>query len=147
MNKEQIRAYIKVRIALNVQPKSIFDDFCTVLRDQAPSYNTVVRRSKLCREGREEVEDEPQPDRPVTETTPDNIEKVHHLIDNDPYLTIDEIQVEAGLSHGTTQRIVSDHLKLKKITARWIPNQLTDSQRAERFRICQENLAKFKQGT
>ncbi|CAF2051960.1 unnamed protein product [Rotaria magnacalcarata] len=130
-----------------MQPKSIFDDLCTALRDQAPSYNTVVRWSKLCRDGREEVEDEPRPDRPVTETTSDNIENARHLIDNDPYLTIDETQVEAGLSHGATQRIVFDHLKLKKITARWIPNQLTDSQRAERVRICQENLAKFKHGT
>ncbi|CAF3370476.1 unnamed protein product [Rotaria socialis] len=110
------------------------------------SCNTVVRWSKLCREGREGIEDEPRPGRPVTETTSDNIEKVRRLIDNDPYLTIDEIQVETGLSHGTTQRIVSGHLKLKKITDRWIPNQLTDSQRAERVRICQENLAKFKQG-
>ncbi|CAF4494723.1 unnamed protein product, partial [Rotaria socialis] len=75
------------------------------------------------------------PSRPVTEATSDNIEKVRHLIDNDPYLTIDEIQVETGLSHGTTQRIVSGHLKLIKITDRWIPNQLTDSQRAERARI------------
>ncbi|CAF3407706.1 unnamed protein product, partial [Rotaria socialis] len=74
-------------------PKSIFDDLCTALRDQAPSYNTVVRWSKLCCEGRKEVEDEPRPGRPVTETTSDNIEKVRHLIDNDPYLTIDEIQV------------------------------------------------------
>ncbi|CAF4770838.1 unnamed protein product [Rotaria socialis] len=147
MNKEQIRAYIKVRTALNMQPKSIFDDLCTALRGQAPSYNTVVRWSKLCREGREEVEDEPRPGRPVIETTSDNIEKVRHLIDNDPYHTIDEIQVETGLSHGTTQRIVSDHLKLKKITTRWIPSQFTDSQRAECVRICQENLAKFNQGT
>ncbi|CAF4193203.1 unnamed protein product, partial [Rotaria magnacalcarata] len=82
-----------------MQPKSIFDDLCTALRDQAPSYNTVVRWSKLCRDDREEVEDEPRPDRPVTETTSDNIEKARHLIDNDPYLTIDETQVEAGLSH------------------------------------------------
>ena len=121
MNKEHIRAYIKVRTALNMQPKSIFDDLCTALRDQAPSYNTVVRWSKLFREGREEVEDEPRPGGPVTETTSDNIEKVRHLIDNDPYLTIDEIQVETGLSHAITQRIVSDHLKLKSITARWAP--------------------------
>ncbi|CAF3340222.1 unnamed protein product, partial [Rotaria socialis] len=90
MNKEQIRAYIKLRTALNMQPKSIFDELCTALRDQAPSYNTVVRWSKLCREGREEVEDEPRPGRPVTETTSDNIEKVLHLIDNGPYFTIDE---------------------------------------------------------
>ncbi|CAF2260734.1 unnamed protein product [Rotaria magnacalcarata] len=110
MNKEQIRAYIKVRTALNMQPKSIFDDLCTALRDQAPSYNTVVRWSKLCRDGREEVEDEPRPDRPVTETTSDNIEKARHLIDNDPYLTIDETQTtDPVLIHHVERGQTIDH--------------------------------------
>ena len=51
------------------------------------------------------------------------------------------------MSRGTIERIICDHLKLKKITARWVPNLLTDNQRAERVRLCQENLAKFQQGT
>ena len=147
MNKEQTRAYIKLRTALSMQPKSIYDELRTVLGEEAPAYSTVRKWSRYFREGREEVEDEPRPGRPVTEATSDNIKEVRRLIDNDPYLTIDEIQVETGLSHGTAQRIVSDHLQLKKITARWIPKQLTDAQRAERVRICQQNLTKFQQGT
>ncbi len=54
--------------------------------------------------------------------------------------------MQSGLSHGTVQRIISDHLKLKKITAHYVPKYLTDSQRAERVRICQENLSTFEQG-
>ena len=35
---------------------------------------------------------------------------------------------------------------VKKIIARYIPKRLTDFQRAERVRICRENLAKFESG-
>ncbi|CAF1232511.1 unnamed protein product [Rotaria sordida] len=59
---------------------------------------------------------------------------------------IEELQVETDLSHDTIQRIISDHLNIRKITARYIPKQSTDSQRAERIRICKENLAKFELG-
>ena len=54
MNKAHIRAYIEVRTALNMQPQSIHDDLCSALDDKTPSYNTVVRWSKLFCEGREE---------------------------------------------------------------------------------------------
>lgn len=115
----------------------------SVFGDQAPSYHTVTGWSRYFCEGREEIEDQPRPGRPVTETTFENIEEVRCLIDDDPHLTIDEIQVETGMSRGTIERIISDHLKLKKTTASWVPNLLTDKQRADRVRICQENLAKF----
>ena len=91
----------------------------------------------MFREGRED-----QP-RPVTETTNEHIEEVRCLID----LTIDEIQVETGMSRGTIERIISDYLQLRKITARWVPNRLTDAQRIEHVRLCEESLAKFHQGT
>jgi len=35
-------------------------------------------------------------------------------------------------------------LKLKKITSRWVPHELTQKNRNDRMRICQENLEKFK---
>jgi len=57
------------------------------------------------------------------------------------------VQEQTGLSDGTVQRIITDHLNLKKITARYIPKDLTNFQRAERVRICQQNLAKFQAGT
>ncbi|CAF5161705.1 unnamed protein product, partial [Rotaria sp. Silwood1] len=90
------------------------------------------RWAKWFREGREEVEDEARPGRPVTETTTENIEQIRRLIDDDPYSTIEELQEQTGLSYSTTPRIISDHLQLRKITARYIPKHLTDFQRAER---------------
>ncbi|CAF2881198.1 unnamed protein product [Rotaria sp. Silwood2] len=99
------------------------------------------------REGREEVEDEARPERPITETTAENIEQVRLLIDHDPHITIAEVQEQTDLSYRTVQRIISDHLKLRKLIARYVPKLLNDFQRSERVRICKENLAKFQKET
>ena len=56
------------------------------------------------------------------------------------------MDVQTGLSHGTIHRIISDHLSLKELTARYVPKQLTDSQKSERDRICKENIEKFESG-
>jgi len=146
MNKENFRFYIKVRTALNIPARIIYDELCSVFGDQAPALRTVEWWFKLFREGREDVEDEERPGRPITETTSGNIEQVRSLINDNPHITIQEMEVQAGLSHGTIHRIITDHLNLKKLIARYIPKQLTDSQKAERVRICKENLEKFESG-
>ena len=51
-------------------------------------------------------------------------------------MTIEEVQEQTNLGHSTIQRIISDHLNLRKITARYVPKQLTGFQRAEWVRIC-----------
>ena len=124
-----------MRTALNIQPKLIHDELHSVFGDQGPSYNTVAKWSRWFQEGREDVQDQPQPGRPVTETTIEHIEEVHCLIGGDPNLTIDEIQVETGMNRGTIERIISDYLQLRKIIARLVPNILTDTQRIERVRL------------
>jgi histone-lysine N-methyltransferase SETMAR len=146
MDKEHFRFYIKVRTALGIQPTIIHDELCTVFGNEAPSFRTVARWSKWFRDGREEIEDEPRAGRPITETTSENIELIESIINDDPHVTIEELEVQTDLSHGTIQRIISDHLNLRKITARYVPKHLTDSQRAERVRVCKENLARFKSG-
>jgi histone-lysine N-methyltransferase SETMAR len=147
MTTENFRFYIKMRTALSIPARIIYDELNSIYGNEAPGLSTVKRWSKLFRDGREEIEDEARPGRPMTETTTENIEQVRLLIDDNPYITIEDIQEQTDLSHGTVQRIITDHLKLRKITARYIPKDLTDLQRAERVRICKQNLAKFHQGT
>ncbi|CAF2517191.1 unnamed protein product [Rotaria sp. Silwood2] len=147
MTTENFRFYIKVRTALNIPARVIHDELNSVYGDEAPGLSTVERWSKLFREGREEIEDKARPGRPIAETTTENIEQIHLLIDHDPYITIEGIQERTNLSYGTIPRIIDDHLKLRKITARCIPKDRTDLQRAERVRICKQNLEKFHQGT
>ncbi|CAF3870852.1 unnamed protein product, partial [Rotaria sp. Silwood1] len=140
---ENFRFYIKVRTALNIEARTIHDELHTVFGDEAPSYRTVARRAQWFREGSEEIEDEERSGRPVTETTLDNIEEIRSIVNDDPHVIIAELQEHTGLSYGTVHRILSDHLELRKIIARFIPKQLTDYQRNERVRICKENLSRF----
>ena len=130
MSTENFRFYIKMRTALNIQARIIHDELYSVYGDQAPSLRTVERWSKLFRDGREELEDEARPCRAITETTSENIEQIRQLIDDDPYLTIEALQEQTDLSYGTVHRIITNHLNLRKITARYIPKDLTDFQRA-----------------
>ena len=147
MTTKKFRFYVKMRTALNVSAGVIPDELKSVYGDEVPGLSTVERWSKLFRDGREEIEDKARPGRPITVTTTENIEQVRFLINDDPYITIEGIQEETGFSFGTVQRIIRDHLNLRKITARYISEHLTDLQRAERVRICEENLSKFRQKT
>ncbi|CAF1304393.1 unnamed protein product [Rotaria sp. Silwood1] len=101
MTTGNFRFYIKVRTTLNIQARIIHDELYSMYGDHAPSVRTVERWSKLFREGREETEDEARPGRPITETKSENIEQIHLLIDDDPYLTIDELQEQTDLTYGT----------------------------------------------
>ena len=147
MGKENFRFYIRVRTELNIPPSVIHDEWSSASGDQAPSLRLVQRWCELFREGREDIEDEIRSGGLIIETTDENIERVRVLIDDDPYITTEEVQAETDLTYGTVQRIISDHLKLRKLTARYIPKDLNGFQQAERVRICKENLAKFQKGT
>ncbi|CAF3706274.1 unnamed protein product [Rotaria sordida] len=52
---------------------------------------TVERWCKRFREGHEELENKVRPGRPVTETTPENIEQVRPIIEDDPSVTKEEV--------------------------------------------------------
>jgi hypothetical protein len=72
MNTNNFCFCIKVRTALKIQARVIHELY-SVYGDQAPSLRIVERLSKWFREGREDVEDKARPDRPVTETTSENV--------------------------------------------------------------------------
>ncbi|CAF3229562.1 unnamed protein product [Rotaria socialis] len=113
-NNEFNRYYIKIRTILGIDPKAIHEELVTELGPNAPSYTTVTTWAKRFREGREEVNDDPRFGGPVPELTDENIELVRQVISNDSHSTYDEIIAEISLSHGTTERIIHDCLKMKK---------------------------------
>ncbi|CAM4823498.1 unnamed protein product [Rotaria magnacalcarata] len=133
-----------VRTILGINPKAIHEELATALGPKAPSYPTVAEWAKRFREGREDVNDDPRSDRPVSVLTDENVEVVRQVINNDPHSTYDDIIAETFLSRGTIEQIIHNYLKMKKVTSRWIPHQLNDEQKQERVRLCCENLAKFR---
>ncbi|CAF4337010.1 unnamed protein product, partial [Rotaria sordida] len=94
MDKEYFRFYIKVRTAFHIEPIVIRNELRTIFGDEAPPLRTVQRWSKWFREGREEVEDEERPGIPITETTSENIRQIRDHINDDPYITVGELEAQ-----------------------------------------------------
>lgn len=147
MQKEHLRFYIQTRTLLEVNPTDIHGELVRAHGSDVLSYSMVQQWSKKTNDGIMEIEDKPRSGRPVTALTEENIEEVSRVIEEDPHATYDDIQEETGLSRGTIQTIIHDHLKLRKVTSRWVPHELTAKQKEERVRICTENLKRFREGS
>ena len=49
---------------------------------------------------------------------------------------MEEIAQALGISHGSVSTILHDRLGMRKLTARWIPESLSDEQMATRASVC-----------
>jgi len=56
------------------------------------------------------------------------MEKVRQLIQCDRRMTIMDFEQEVGISHGSIHVIVSDDLKMRRVSAKFVPRQLTTDQ-------------------
>jgi len=146
MNNQNLRFYIQVRVKLGINALEIFNELKTVFSSNSPSLSTIYRWINVFESGSDRIEDLHRAGRPISESTKANIDKVQQVIDDDPWSTYDDIEAKTSLSRGTINRIITECLKLKKVTSRWVPHTLTEQNRQERVRVCQENLAKFNEG-
>lgn len=144
MEKPNYRSYIQMRFELGFNAATIHNELKEVHGDQAPSYPTVWRWYDYFKHGGNSLEDTPRPGRPITACTTDNISRVREVIEDNPYCSYDDIEAQTLLSRGTVERIIHEHLKLRKITSRFVPHNLTEENRRNRVRLCEENLAKFR---
>jgi len=56
------------------------------------------------------------------------------------------MEEQSSLSHGTIHRIIHDHLGLRKLASRWVPNQLSTKNRQDRLNFCKEMLGRIESG-
>jgi len=145
MEKIEYRAYIRTRALLGIPATEITEELVIAHGSLAPKYRTVAKWTALFLAGREELEDDPRSGRPITACTPANIELVWLVIEADPHSAYDDIEAETHVSRTKLQEIIHGVLKLRKLTSRWVPHELTEKNRKDRVDACTENLAKFKE--
>ena len=83
MDKIGERAVIQYLRKKGLTPEDIHNDMVATLRKDAPSYATVKRLVAEFKCGRQSLEDDPRPGRPVTVATPELVNKVHDIIMTD----------------------------------------------------------------
>ena len=134
-DKIHVRSYIKTRGALNKPASEIYRELCEVYGTSIVSFSTVCRWLSKFKNGTNVINDAARSGRPKTATTKVNIAAVKRLVDEDSRYTLKYMASATGVSLGKVHEILTKHLMLRKICARWVPHLLTDAQKAMGVKI------------
>ena len=115
------------------------------LGKDAPSYATVKRWVAEFKRGRQRLENEPRPGRPVTVAKPEMVNKVHDIVMTDRQVTERYIASTVGISQERVHSILRKDLEMRKVSASWVPRLLTVDQKHTRRTLSHTNLNLFEE--
>jgi len=103
----------------------------TAFGEQAMGRSQTFQWFSRFKAGRTSIDDE-RSGRPVSSSTPEMIERVHHqIIHEDHRRTIDEVSMLVGISHGTCHKILTEDLKMRRVTSKFVPRILSVDQKQQ----------------
>jgi histone-lysine N-methyltransferase SETMAR len=76
--------------------------------------------------------------------TPKTTAAVEAIVKDNCRVTVHEIAAHLDMSDGSAHHIVHDVLQFLKVSARWVPRQLTVELKERRVDDCQENSKRFE---
>ncbi|GFR64652.1 transposase [Elysia marginata] len=117
---------------------------CRLSVGTACSYQAVCCWLKEFNKGKESLSDCPRPGRPKSCANEQTIASMRKYIDAESYISVRELSDTNGLSYSTVYTIITEHLRMKKVCAPWIPHLLTVDQKRERVRCATELLKMFE---
>ena len=135
--KDEIRAYIKARSKLGCSLKKLMTEISTEISTAfEPSCVSYVRRwKKKFESGVESIKNAPKSGRPKSASRKEIVSKIKEIIEGDARFTVCDIARKVGISLSTVHLILKKHLKVRKISARWVPHLLTDEQKRQRVKV------------
>ena len=107
------------------------------------SYDTVRRWKKKFESGVESIKNAPKSGRPKSVSRKEIVFKIKEIIEGDARFTVHDIARKVGISLSTVHLILKKHLKVRKISARWVPHLLTDEQKRQRIKVAKKLLQMF----
>ena len=141
--KSEIRAYIKTRGALNISATQIHSELCDVYGSSVVSFSTVYRWLHKFSKGIDVVKDSKRSGRPKTAITKGNIAAVKNMVLEDGRYTVKCIAQSVGISSGTIHAILTNHLHMRKVCAKWVPHLLTAEQKMARVKAAKQLLKTY----
>ena len=141
------RAVIEFLTAENVSPTDIHRRLQVVYGQETIDRSTVNRWVLKFRKsvpGCAKIEDQPRSGRPLTATDEAHKFQVDNLIQSDRRIKQRQIATELGISQERVHQIIG-LLGYRKVSARWVPRQLTEEHKARRVSDCQQLLQRFRE--
>ena len=142
--KDEIRPYIKARSKLGCSLKKLMTEISTAFGPSCVSYDTVRWWKKKFESGVESIKN----GRPKSASRKEIVSKIKEIIEGDARFTVRDIARKVGISLSMVHLILKKHLKVRKISARWVPHLLTDEQKRQRVKVakscfkCFQNMTK-----
>jgi 3'-phosphoadenosine 5'-phosphosulfate sulfotransferase len=140
--KIEQRTNIKLLAKLKTTATETYQLLREVYQEDTLSRARVFEWHKRFLGGREDVEDDERSGRPVTMKTDKNVEKVRTLVRNDRRMSITMITEELNVDKETVKQILTENLKMKKVSAMMVPKNLSEDQKLNREEMCQKVLEK-----
>ena len=107
------------------------------------SYDTVRWWKNKFESGVESIKNAPKSGRPKSASRKEIVSKIKEIIEGDARFTVCDIARKVGISLSTVHLILKKHLKVRKISARWVPHLLTDEQKRQRVKMAKKLLQMF----
>ncbi|KAG5342870.1 SETMR methyltransferase, partial [Acromyrmex heyeri] len=145
MKKEQYRSAIRFLFLNGKTCEEIKTKLDAVYGNSSPSMTTVRYWFNEFKRGRSSVFDEERPGRPADVITEEIVEKVHDMILADRRTKVHEVAEAIDVSYGTAFNILHDNLRMKRLSARWVPRLLTVDNKWMRLSIsnCATNCCRI----
>ena len=140
MSNIEHRAVIKFFTRKQLNGIEISKELDNVYKDSALSYPTVVKWVAEFKDPERAFEDASRMGRPSTITADENIEAVEHIVMRDRQIYIRRLAEEVAISKTTVHEIMNNHMDMKKVCTRWVPNLLIPIQCTNGVDCCQELL-------
>ncbi|KAG5315261.1 MOS1T transposase, partial [Pseudoatta argentina] len=142
--KCEIRSVIRYLVWKGKTPVEVYNEVKTAYGDKGMNRTSVFKWCREFKNGRTSVHDDQRSGRPSI-LTDDIVEKIGNALRDDRRLTVDEFsamfpQISRSLLHET----ITETLGYRKLSARWVPKQLTDQHKLNRVEAGREFLRRYK---
>ncbi|KAG5321301.1 SETMR methyltransferase, partial [Pseudoatta argentina] len=141
--KCEIRSVIRYLVWKGKTPVEVYNEVKTAYGDKGMNRTSVFKWCREFKNGRTSVHDDQRSGRPSILT--DDIVEIENALRDDRRLTVDELsamfpQISRSLLHET----ITETLGYRKLSARWVPKQLTDQHKLNRVEAGREFLRRYK---
>ena len=142
LKKEHFRAYIFIEMQRGRKPSEIHDQLMQT-NLEVPSSRTIFEWFRRFKEGRSSLEDDARCGRPLTATTPENMQHLHELVEEQPRTSLRALSDIIGLCKDAIREILTTHLGLRKVCSTWVPHHLSESNKRDRISCAESLIALF----
>ncbi|QQP37876.1 Transposase [Caligus rogercresseyi] len=143
METPDFRSYFLIRIKLARTVNEIHGDllstFLTPALASPPSRDGTLSSIRVFFPG----EEDPSLTSPDTRTE-ENVARVKRLVEDNPRMTTRQVAAEVSLPSTTVFRLLTEDLGLRNLLSVLVPHQLSEANKTQRVKCCQDLLKLFQ---